>query len=128
VLAQEVQRVPYLLQVGHVARVEPGRRVEQVQRLLDVPLLPPDERLDVQWVLAQAAALLELGRVRRRTRGGKAAMNTRTCSSIAVKHSAWSCRTYRSWIFQLLCSRADERLMMEFWSIAGLGWAGLAER
>ena len=60
VLPEQVERVADLLQVRDVPRVEARRRLEQRERVLDLPALPHDERLHVERVLAQPAALAQL--------------------------------------------------------------------
>ena len=52
VLAEEVERTADLFQVADVVRIQAGRRLEELQRVLDLAALALDKRLDVDGVCA----------------------------------------------------------------------------
>mmetsp|Transcript_9177 Transcript_9177/g.24421 ORF Transcript_9177/g.24421 Transcript_9177/m.24421 type:complete len:201 (-) Transcript_9177:109-711(-) len=58
--AEQVERAAHLLQVRYVVRVEARRGLEELQRLGDLAALALDQCLDVDRILGQAAALLEV--------------------------------------------------------------------
>ena len=58
VLPEQVERPANLLEVGHVVRVEARRLLEELQRLGHLALLPLDQRLGVDGILAHPIALL----------------------------------------------------------------------
>jgi hypothetical protein len=84
VLPEEVERAADLFQVADVVRVQAGRRLEELQRVLDLAALPLDECLDVDRVCAPPSRCVST------RRGGS------VCGSGSGAHSAMPLQPLRA--------------------------------